>query len=385
MNNKELEKSTVLLVDDKPENLDVLITYLAEFGFTILVAQEGEEAIELAQRYRPDIILLDVMMPGIDGFEVCQRLKAFENLTDIPVIFMTALSDTVDKLKGFKAGGVDYITKPLQHEEVMARVKTHLTIRMLQQQLQNKNVQLERANEQLQELIASKDKFFSIISHDLRNLFQGVLWSIELIMMNIDTYDKEEIKKWVLTLQSSSEKLYSLVENLLLWSRIQKSKMDYNPRYIDFRDIVEQNLLLFMKNAEKKNIQLISSIKEPVFIYVDNNIINVVIRNFISNALKFTEEGGSVVISAQQNKKYVTVSIKDTGIGISKENLSKLFRIDVTLKAIGTAGEQGTGLGLILCKELIEKSGGSILVESELGKGTTFTFTLPRTPVMKLG
>lgn len=154
----------------------------------------------------------------------------------------------------------------------------------------------------------------NIISHDLRNLFQGVLWSVELIMMNIDTYDKEEIKKRILTLQTSSEKLYALVENLLLWSRIQKGKMEYNPRYIDLRDIVEQNLTLFVRNAEKKKIRLISTMTEPVFVYGDNNMLNVVMRNLISNALKFTESEGTVTISASQNKKNVTASVSDTGI-----------------------------------------------------------------------
>ena len=172
-------------------------------------------------------------------------------------------------------------------------------------------------------------------------------------MMNIDTYDKEEIKKRILTLQTSSEKLYALVENLLLWSRIQKGKMEYNPRYIDLRDIVEQNLTLFVRNAEKKKIRLISTMTEPVFVYGDNNMLNVVMRNLISNALKFTESEGTVTISASQNKKNVTASVSDTGIGINESDLTKLFRIDVTLKTIGTAGEQGTGLGLILCNSTL--------------------------------
>lgn len=379
MDMKELEKSTLLVVDDTPENLDVLIAYLTDYGFTILVAQSGEEAIGLVEQFRPDIILLDVMMPnGIDGFETCKHLKNMEVTKDIPIIFMTALSDTLDKIKGFDIGGVDYITKPLHHEEVFARVKTHLTIRKLQQKVQAQNVRLEKQNEQLKELNASKDKFFSIVAHDLRNPLQVLLGYSELILINIDNYNKKEFRKFVEIIQKSTKNIHTLLENLLMWSRIQKGMMEHNPQQSNIRDILEENVNFLSPNAEQKQITLTNSIEGQGTVYADKNMINVVVRNLISNALKFTDAGGTVRVSAVENEKFVKVSVFDTGIGISKGNLKELFRIDVTHNNIGTAGEKGSGLGLILCKELVEKNNGIIGVESEVGKGSTFTFTIPK-------
>jgi len=169
----ELAKSTVLVVDDTPENLDVLITYLADFGFTILVAQDGEEAIGLVEQYLPDIILLDVMMPDIDGFETCRRLKQNETIRDIPVVFMTALSETMYKVKGFGVGGVDYITKPFQHEEVLARVTTHLTIQRLQNELQAKNAMLADREVHLTHLVENKTQKIEAITRALVNALEN--------------------------------------------------------------------------------------------------------------------------------------------------------------------------------------------------------------------
>jgi DNA-binding response OmpR family regulator len=167
---KNEDKKTILIVDDQPDNLHVLIDYLAEYGFSIFVAQSGEEMLQRIERIQPDMILLDVMMPGIDGFETCRRLKENTTVKGIPVIFMTALTDTVDKVKGFETGGVDYVTKPLQHEEVLARINTHLTIRNLQQQLQAQNILLEQQNERFRGL--SEATFEGIIIYDNRQIIE---------------------------------------------------------------------------------------------------------------------------------------------------------------------------------------------------------------------
>jgi two-component system sensor histidine kinase/response regulator len=382
MNIEELENSSILVVDDTPENLDVLIAYLIDYGFTILVAQSGMEAIELVEQSIPDIILLDVMMPpGIDGYETCKRLKNIEKAKNIPVIFMTALSNTLDKIKGFDIGGVDYITKPLHHAEVLARIKAHLTIRKLQQKVQAQNERLEKQNEQLKEVNASKDKFFSIIAHDLRNPLQVLLGYSELIIMNIENHNKANISKYVELILKTAKNLYTLLENLLMWSKVQKGLMEHNPQHSYVKEIVEGNIILFSPNAEQKQITLTHSVESQIAVYVDKNMINAVVRNLISNALKFTEKGGSVRVTAVEDDELVQVSVNDTGVGISKENMQMLFRIDVTHKNVGTSGERGSGLGLILCKELVEKNNGAIWVESEVGKGTTFTFTLPKEPI----
>ncbi len=395
-------KSTVLIVDDHPNNLDVLITYLDKSDLIIFVARDGEEALELAAQSAPDLILLDVMMPGIDGFETCRRLKQHDATRDIPVIFMTALSMTGDKIKGFEAGGVDYITKPLQHEEVLARVNTHLMIRKLQQDLQEQNqtleayatllkernmelnaqnAQLDEKNAQLKELNASKDTFFSIIAHDLRNAFSGFLGMIQLIVENIGNYDQEELKKFIGILQNTSKKLYTLLENLLTWARIQQGAIHYAPRALNIQMVVQRNATILSPTAEQKQITLVNAIQEEMLVYGDEEMIDTVVRNLLSNALKFTRSGGTVTVSSRLVEGHVEVTVSDTGIGISEENIAKLFRIDAKYKRVGTAQEQGTGLGLILCKEFVERNNGNIQVESEVGQGTTFRFTLPKLSV----
>jgi two-component system sensor histidine kinase/response regulator len=327
------------------------------------------------------------MMPDIDGFETCVRLKKDDRTRNIPIIFMTALSDPTDKIRGFEVGGVDYITKPLQHEEVIARVNTHLAIQKLQNQLRQKNECIQQQNEhlrdlntQLQELNASKDKFFSIIAHDLRSPFSGLFALTELIIEEIDQYSKDQIKKVVLQLQNATETLYELLGNLLTWARIQQGLIECHPQIIDIRYVVVQNVDLFTPYAQQKKITLSHSIQEHTPAYADVNLVNTVVRNLVSNGLKFTPEGGCIVISVTHDEHEVCVSIADTGIGIPKEKLPDLFRVDVKYQRAGTAGEKGTGLGLVLCKELIEQNGGSVRVTSEEGKGTTFTFTLPKKP-----
>jgi signal transduction histidine kinase len=371
------EQSTILVVDDNPTNLKVLLDSLKELGFKTLVARSGEAAIRQVEYAKPDVILLDVMMPGIDGFETCRRLKTDAATKDIPVIFMTALTETVDKLKGFEVGGVDYITKPLQHEEVLARVNAHLTIRKLQQQLQMQNMLLQKKNAQLEELNASKDKFFSIIAHDLRSPLSGLLAVSYLLADEFDKCSKDESREMINLLQNDVKNLYKLLENLLTWSRLQRGMMEFQPQSIDLNELISRNIFLFAPNAEQKNIILNSLVQEKLMAYADVNMVDTIIRNVLSNALKFTDSGGKIDVSATQGDQFVEISVSDTGVGIHEENLSKLFRIDVRYQKKGTAGEQGTGLGLNLCKELIRKNGGRIWVESEVGKGTMFTFTLP--------
>jgi CheY-like chemotaxis protein len=214
-------KGVILAVDDTPENLETLFNYLDQRGFTVLLVQNGENALKQAQTCHPDIILLDVMMPGVNGFDICRRLNANEMTCHIPVIFMSALSETVDKLQGFAVGGVDYITKPIHCEEVEARIKTHLMLRRLQQELQKKNMILVEKNEQLQAVNASKDRFFSIISHDLRTPFVTLIGLTQVLTEEFETYPKEDLKSLLVKVQKTSEIFYALLENLLTWSRCQ--------------------------------------------------------------------------------------------------------------------------------------------------------------------
>ena len=370
MTSQPITGSTILLVDDNPTNLGMIFDCLVGFGATVLVAQDGASAFRLIKEDKPDLILLDVMMPGMNGFEVCKQLKEAEGTKDIPIIFMTALSDTANKIKGFELGGVDYITKPVQYGEVLARVRTHITIQNLQQHI------LEQ-NEQLRELNASKDTFFSIIAHDLKNPFTALLGMTEVLAENLDGWDKNKIRDFIDRLHNVSKNLYGLLENLLAWSRLQRGRMDCVKEPINIEDLITHNLILFCQNAKQKHIILEKSIEGQVFAYADLRMIDTAMRNLLSNAIKFTADSGIVSVSAREKDTVIEVSVSDTGTGIREEHFSDLFRIDKRFTMRGTADESGSGLGLILCKELIEKNGGEIGVESELGKGTTITFTLP--------
>ncbi|MFC1549707.1 ATP-binding protein [Candidatus Neomarinimicrobiota bacterium] len=377
MMSKSLKNKTILAVDDKLENLKVLIAYLESSGFEIMVAQSGEEAFQHIEHVIPDIILLDILMPGIDGFEICRRLKTNDITKEIPVIFMTALIDTADKVKGFEVGAVDYLTKPLQHEEVLARVNAHMTIRELQQQLQERNVLLQHKNTQLMEVNATKNKFFSIIAHDLKNPLNTLLTYSMTLVENFEKLDTEKIIKGIEALNRSATRAYDLLIDLLNWARSHSGKMEYKLEEIDLGQIAKENIELLLDRATEKGIRISSEINEGLLAYSDKNMVSTVLRNLLTNAVKFTSKNGNVTLSSEVGKNSLTITVRDTGIGITEENINKLFRLDTFYRTLGSDNEKGTGLGLLLCKEFINTLNGEIWVESEIGKGSCFIFTLP--------
>ncbi len=381
MDTNTTPERVMLIADGDPDNSGIPFDSLDRAGFKVFVVQNSENVIIQAELNKPDLILLDILLPGIGGFEICRRLKENEKTQDISVMFMTALFETENTLKGFAMGAVDYITKPVQQEELLARVNAHLTIRRLQQQLHAKNALLERQVEQLQALNASKDKFISTISHDLQGPFSSLRGLIQFTTENLEGYNKSELEDIIVLLGNSTNNLYALIENLLTWSRIQRGALEHCPQRMDIRNLVTQTMNGFTENAENKQITLKNLIEEKTPVYADFNMVNTVLRNLISNALKFTNSGGEVEVSARQDGKDIEVSVKDNGIGIREEHLPKLFRIDTRYKRLGTAREKGTGLGLILCKEFIKKHGGRIWIESEVKRGSTVKFTLPQHPV----
>ncbi|MDM8527725.1 hybrid sensor histidine kinase/response regulator [Anaerolineales bacterium HSG24] len=373
---------TILIIDDSPTNLGVLADYLEDYDFDILVAEDGESGLDKAQYALPDLILLDVMMPGMDGFEACHHLKADEKTKDIPVIFMTALAETEHKVKGFASGAVDYVTKPLHQEEVLARIHTHLKISDLTNNLQ-------AANQELSKLNADKDKFMSIMAHDLKGPFLPLLGMSELLpkLIEMDAYDK--VQEMSFGIHRAAQNVYNLLENLLQWSRLQMGRMDYKPEKVNLTEIVVRNIRLLEESAFYKEIILESHLQRPIYVFVDEYMLDTTVRNLMSNALKFTPSGGRVTVLThiienssplkkdRATRNFIELSIVDTGIGISEEDIEKLFRLDTHHTTIGTANEQGTGLGLIMCQEMVKQNGGNISVESKVGKGTTFKITIP--------
>jgi PAS domain S-box-containing protein len=229
---------------------------------------------------------------------------------------------------------------------------------------------------ELEELNAEKDKFFSIISHDLRSPFQGLLGLTNVIVEEYENLSVEELKIFINNIYNSSKNLFNLIENLLQWSRIQRGKLEINLTKIELYEAILYVLNLLSRNAANKDIRITNETIPNVFVYSDVNILHSTLQNLISNSIKFTDYGGEIKISSKKEDKFIAVTVCDNGIGIQQDDLTKLFRIDTQHSTIGTAKESGTGLGLIICKELIEKQGGTIKVESKLGEGSSFTFTL---------
>jgi signal transduction histidine kinase len=227
------------------------------------------------------------------------------------------------------------------------------------------------------QLNSTKDKFFSIIAHDLKNPFNTILGFSELLSTKYHKLSEEKKLKYSEVIYDSSRNIYSLLENLLQWARTQTDKIAFEPIVFDLKQIVDQNIMLLKENLTDKKITVSHNIKDECKVYADRNMINAVIRNILTNAIKFTNINGEILINSIEKNGLIEVSIKDNGIGMSEEEIGKLFRVDVNFSRNGTGGETGTGLGLILCKEFVEKNGGIIRVESKPQEGSNFLFTLP--------
>jgi len=250
-------------------------------------------------------------------------------------------------------------------------------IQMQHNELEKLIAQLQQKEEILLEANATKDKFFSIIAHDLKNPLQAITLSSEILVNNITYMTNEQLINLSNNIHKAGSHITNLLDNLLQWSRSQLGRMEFNPTYVNLEKIIDDNINLLRENAYKKNIIIDKDLLGIEKVYGDQNMISTIIRNLLSNAIKFTPENGIITISAEMGRDSIKISVKDNGIGIEKDNLNKLFRIDTSFTTNGTANEAGTGLGLVLCKEFVEKHNGKIWAESSEGKGTTFSFTLP--------
>ncbi len=245
-------------------------------------------------------------------------------------------------------------------------------------ELHRLNDELAARNEELLEIVASRDKFISIIAHDIKNPFTALLGFSEFLFKNIDNVDKEEIEEIARAMFQSSRLIFSFLENLLQWARLRTDRIEFNPVMIDLYAVTEGITELLTDNAQLKDITLSNAIPEGTWVFADEPSISSVLRNLISNAIKFSRKGGKVTVSSQIKDDYVHVQVSDSGVGMRQEDVAKIFRIDKSHTTVGTNNERGTGLGLKLCKEFVERNGGTIWVESTLNKGSIFTFTLYR-------
>jgi signal transduction histidine kinase len=259
----------------------------------------------------------------------------------------------------------------------LLKSRTNRLLKYQNQQISQANEALRESERNLMELNATKDKFFSIISHDLKNPFSSLLSISELMVESFDDAEKKDHRAGFKKINQSIKHLLDLLENLLTWSRSQRGRIKYDPVRFNLTNLIQENINLHKILAERKGIMLLSPRKDEVYAYGDRDMINSVLRNLVTNAVKFTHRDSKVEVLVETREKEIEVSVVDEGIGIAREDLNKLFRIDEKFKSTGTAGEKGTGLGLIICREFVEKNGGAIAVKSEQGKGSTFSFTIP--------
>jgi len=360
----------ILIVDDIAKNIQLLGKVLDNKGYGVVAVTNGEQAIKAAKKHEPDLILLDIMMPGKSGYEVCKELKADEKLSEIPVIFLTARSEEEDIIKGFNLGGADYVTKPFNSGELLARIETHLSLKKAQDQIIDQQ-------EALQNLTETKDKLYSIIAHDLKAALFGIAGMTEMLQLDLEEEEiDEEIKHNISLTNQAALSANQILENLLVWTRMQTNLLKLNPAKFSLTECIEECIQLYEMQAKEKQVP-VKFESENTMLYADREMISTVLRNLISNAIKFSNAGDRVFIDLNASDEDRIITVKDEGLGMPEEIRSNIFNPGNRPKRHGTNREQGTGLGLLLCKEFIEMHNGEIVVESEPGHGTEFKVVLP--------
>jgi two-component system sensor histidine kinase/response regulator len=365
--------SKILLVDDNPINIRVAAKMLRSKNYNISFSQSGQEAIQKAIQVDFDLILLDIMMPEMDGYEVCKILKTHPDTKNIPIIFLTAKTETENVVRAFELGGADYVTKPFNGQELLSRVETHIHLKKTMEALKDTNNQLQESNN-------TKDKMFSIISHDLLGPFGSIKESLEMIANKEVEMDQDSMHEFIKATWTSIGNSYSLLENLLYWARNQQGKMVYNAKAIDVNKVVHETYGLLAGVAKNKSISLKTNLLKAYQANADKNAVKTILRNLVSNAIKFTKSGGTIITKVSDyNEDFLVVSVKDTGVGMDSQTAESLFNgKEKNQPKWGTKGEKGVGLGLVISKEFVERPGGKIWAESQPAAGSTFYFTLPK-------
>lgn len=366
-------KANILIVDDTLPNLRILAKILENRGYLVRGIPEGALALTAAAEERPDLILLDIMMPELDGYEVCARLKANEATRDIPVIFMSALDEVMNKVKAFGVGGVDYITKPFQIEEVLARVDTHITLQALQAKLERQVVALQEANVALQASNAELEAFAHTVAHDLKNPLGNVLMGTELVQTSEDVRNSEQLGEIAGWLNSSARKALNIIDELLLLASVRQEDVARGP--VDMARVLmqAQDRLEWVIKQSKGEIVLPD--QWPVALGYAPWIEEVWV-NYLSNGLKYGGNPPQLHLGADVLADgTVRYWIKDNGPGIPPEKVELLFGEFTRLERIRA---EGHGLGLSIVKRIVTKLSGSVGVESHIGQGSLFYFTLPQ-------
>ena len=360
----------ILVVDDTPANLQVLVGMLKEHGYRVRPVLDGRLALRAAKAEVPDLVLLDINMPDMNGFEVCEQMKADPTLADTPVIFISGNTETVDKVKAFSVGGVDYVTKPFQMAEVQARVATHLELR-------RKRRELQESYEALRRLETLRDSLVHMVVHDLRSPLAAISACLEVIKWDAEEQHRRELAADVETGLHATRTIMRLVNSVLDVSKMEGTSMRLQIAPCDVAAVARESLdeLASLVGTRKFRGDWPD---EPVMALVDRDVVARIMQNLLGNALKFTPPSGEVTMAVEANDDRVRVAVSDTGPGIPREYRERVFEKFGQVEAVSRGQKLSTGLGLTFCRMAVEAHGGRIGVDSETGRGSTFWFVLPR-------
>ena len=357
----------ILIVDDVMSNVLLLKILLTNEKFQVCTANCGNACIEQARKEHPDLILLDVMMPDINGFDTAVIMKKDDELKDIPIIFLTALNTPQDLVKGFQVGASDFLTKPFNKEELIMRVMQQISLVAAKRIIEKQN----------KATLNNRDKMYSVIAHDLRSPMASIRMVLNLVVQSTSA-DTVGPELYTLLDQANreSEEVHDLLDNLLKWTKSQTGRLNVVLQDLDLNDIIPGIVEIFEMIAQTKHITLdLQKTEDPLKVHADNDMLKTVLRNFMSNAIKFSPENSTIQILMANEGEFARVSVKDEGVGIAADRLDTIFHKGET--TYGTGGEEGSGLGLQLCQDFARKNGGDCYVESVEGQGSTFSFTVP--------
>ena len=361
----------ILIVDDVMSNVLLLKVLLTNEKFAIATASNGRQALEQVEKENPDLVLLDVMMPDMSGFEVAQHLKSNPNTADIPIIFLTALNSTADIVKGFQVGANDFICKPFNKEELIIRVTHQISLVAAKRLILSKT-------EELQRTIAGRDKLYSVIAHDLRSPMGSIKMVLNMLILNLPSEKiGAEMYELLTMANQTTEDVFSLLDNLLKWTKSQIGKLNVVYQDVDLVEVTDGVIEIFSMVASLKKIRIHEMKPEKMMVNADIDMLKTVVRNLLSNAIKFSKENSEVLVKMEEVDGMAVVSVQDYGCGISEEGQKKLLHTDTHFSTFGTNNEEGSGLGLLLCKDFVVKNGGKLWFTSKEGEGSIFSFSIP--------
>jgi two-component system, sensor histidine kinase and response regulator len=370
-------ETVILIADDVQDNLNVVKALLSYKGFQVDTAKNGNQVLQQAAKRVPDLILLDIQMPEMDGIEACRSLKEQPQFRDVPVIFLTAKAESYDIVAGFKQGAVDYITKPFNIMELLARVQIHLELKRSRDVLAEKNRYLEVMSTGLTRLNHEKNEFMGIAAHDLKNPLTTIKGLADFLRQNGEV-SPESVKVILENIIKSSERMFAIIRNLLDVNAIESGTFTFDPLPVDMEPVVRDIADQYGYQASKKSISIqVETDGQSYAMYGNADSITQVLDNLLSNAVKYSPLGKPVVLHITRTETHVCCAVSDEGEGLTESDKVRLFGKFTQLSARPTANEHSTGLGLFIAKKLVQAMNGEIWCESTPGNGATFFIQFP--------